>query len=665
MTDQIDLQDFIGGFVVEADELVAAASACLREVEAGNTANQSKPKAVRDLFRALHTIKGLAGMIGVEPIVEIAHALETLVKAADRGGGRLRAGAVEVSMQALRAIGERVREVAEQRPVTRVSATLLDSIAMTDIASEAPQAPPPIAAAWDERLAPGERQHLFQALRAGAHAYSLVFRPSEAHSAQGTTIATVRAHLAEHGDLVKVTPRALVAPERGVVFDLLVLSDATREVLADAAKMPVDEIVAIALPADAAPPPEPVVAFEADDDRGVVTLGRSIVRVELARLDDLQEQMSTLVVSRFRIAREIARLAEHGADVRRIREVAELQTRQLRDLRRAILRARLIRVSEILEPLALLVRSLSRPNLREVRLELDASDAELDKAVADQLMPAIMHLVRNAVDHAIEPIEERVARGKPKFGTLRIRCVAVSGNLIELEVSDDGRGIDRDVVGRRANRTIADDAELLDVLTTPGFSTRDVANETSGRGLGMDIVRKIAVDRLGGELTVATAIGAGTTFRLRVPVTIAIVDVFSFACGDQTFVVPVSAVEEIFELDTSKQIGPPTPGARGLTIGLVERGGHALPLIALGAMLAIDDGSGVKKALVVRRNGEATAFAVDRMLGRQEVVVRPIDDVLVRMPGIAGATDLGDGRPTLVLDLGELGLVARNRKATA
>jgi two-component system chemotaxis sensor kinase CheA len=178
VTERIDLREFIGGFVVEADELVALATASLLDIEAGNAAGGTRPKAVRELFRALHTIKGLAAMIGVEPIVEIAHALETLIRVADKGGARLSQGAIDVSMQGVRAIGERVRAVAEQRIPAAAPAGLIETIATTDIASEAPGAAPPMALAWDPRLSPGERQHLYQGLRAGTRAYSLTFQPS-------------------------------------------------------------------------------------------------------------------------------------------------------------------------------------------------------------------------------------------------------------------------------------------------------------------------------------------------------------------------------------------------------------------------------------------------------------------------------------------------------
>ncbi len=656
MSDRVDLQEFIGGFVAEAEELVAVSHALLVEIETANVGGTLRPKAVRDLFRALHTIKGLAGMVGVEPIVEISHALETLLRLADRSGGKLSGGAVEVSLQAVQAIGERVRTVADNRSPAPAPERLLTALAAALSASQAPSEPPPLAPDWDDRLSLAERQHLFQALRSPIPVWSLTFVPSEDQAARGLNIAAVRARLTALGDIIKVAPRTLTGDLKGVAFDFLVQSDAGPAVLAEAAVT-----TAAAVTKLAAPPVTPDEVAPADtqilhdNDPGVTPLGRSVVRVELSRLDELQEQLSLLIVTRFRLEREIAAQAERGVDVRRLREISDLQARQLRDLRRAILRVRMVRVAEVLEPLALLVRSMTRPNHKEVRLVIEAHNTEVDKAVADRLLPALVHLVRNAIDHAIETVPERLAANKDRAGTLRVSCRELGGSQLELIVADDGRGIDRAAIEKRANVPLETDDDLLDILTTPGFSTRDVATQTSGRGLGMDIVKRVAVSDLGGVLSLVTAVGRGTTFRLQVPLTIAIIDVFSFICGPQSFVVPVSAVEEIFEIERQREVTPPAPGQPTGVIMLLERRGSAMPLVSLGALLQIDAGKGASKAMVIRRNGEPLAFAVDRMLGRHEVVIRPITDPLAHAVGIAGATDLGDGRPTLVLDLFELG----------
>jgi two-component system chemotaxis sensor kinase CheA len=661
VTERVDLKEFVGGFIAESDQLVASATAGLLEIEQANASGEVRPKTVRDLFRALHTIKGLAGMMGVQGIADLAHALETVLRAADHAGGKLGPRAVELGLIAVRAIAERVRAVAEDRPVPPAPEPLLDELARIDATTATAEAGPVVTALWDRRLTPGERGQLGAALSAGRKAYALTFAPSDRMSERGITIATVRRAVSALADIVKVIPRSepeSQAAPAGLVFELLVIGDAAPAALADAIAGTPDRVVpVVAEMSEPAALPE----LRADDDIGPI--GRSFVRVELARLDELQDQLSALVVSRFRLERQIASLAATGVDPRPLREIADLQARQLRDLRRGILRARMVRVAEVLEPLTLIVRSLTKPGIKEARLELDVRDAELDKAVADRLLPALVHLVRNAVDHAIEPVVERELAGKPRHGTIVVRCREGAGNQLELAVRDDGRGIDRAAIASRIGSSPADDDALLDVLARPGFSTRDVATQTSGRGLGMDIVRRIVDSELGGTLRLATTKGAGTTFTLEVPLTIAIIDVFSFACGSQPFVVPVSAVEEIFDLADQRVIQGPSEGGGRLDITMIERRGRPLPLIPLARMLRLARSEAARNALVVRRGGDPIAFAVDRMLGRHEVVVRPIEDILARAPGIAGATDLGDGRPTLLLDLVELGAgVARWRE---
>jgi two-component system chemotaxis sensor kinase CheA len=205
------------------------------------------------------------------------------------------------------------------------------------------------------------------------------------------------------------------------------------------------------------------------------------------------------------------------------------------------------------------------------------------------------------------------------------------------------------------------DEALLELLSRPGLSTRSEVTTTSGRGMGMDIVKRIAVDQLGGELRLETQEGVGTTFTLRVPLTISIVDAFVFESGTQRYAVPVNTVEELVVVDPARVVRGPSERMRGAqhdaAVGLIERRGAAVPLLGLSRLLgqeAAGEGGGTK-ALVVRHRGEPVAFAVDRMVGQQEIVIRPLEDALVRVRGVSGATDLGDGRPTLVLDLVALG----------
>ena len=391
------------------------------------------------------------------------------------------------------------------------------------------------------------------------------------------------------------------------------------------------------------------------------------MRVEVARLDEALERLSALVVTQFRLRRTVGELRAAGADVRAISQVIAENGRQLRDLRASIMRARMVSVTELLERIPLIVRGLSRATRKEARVSLSTGKTELDKAVAERIFPAIVHLVRNAVDHALELPADRRAAGKPETGVVTVACHELSDSQLELTVTDDGRGVDAEAVARRAGAPVpTTDDGLLALLTRPGLSTKAEVTTTSGRGVGMDVVKRIAVDELRGELSMRTVKGQGTTFSLRLPLSITIVDAFSFVCGGETFVVPVAMVEEIQEIDLAQTVrGPdrrktPRPGGdrRRVTRAteMIHRRGEAVPVLRLDELLGLIAGTDPRrKVIIVRRNGEPFAFTVDRMLGQQEVVVRPLEDHLVRVHGVSGTTDLGDGRPTLVLDLAALG----------
>jgi two-component system, chemotaxis family, sensor kinase CheA len=660
MSPKVDLSEFVTGFLAEADDLLALASSSLLAVEAAGKKGSASPRAVRDAFRALHTIKGLSAMVGVEPVVAIAHRMETSLRVADQAGGKLGPEAVDALLKGVRAIQQRVRALAEGAAPAEAPRTLLDALDALETGGGAHPEGAPLAVLeldprMDEKLSRADREQLMQGIAAGKLALCAEFTPSAERAAAGASITTVREQLGKRAEIVKVLPIGVPSsPEApgGLAFLLLLLSSAGPEELQQ-------EMAHAGLAVRLVARAQPGAEIEPVEDDGAARTG--LVRVQVSRLDDAMERLSALIVTRFRLARAVSEMAEQGADVRKLNQIVAENARQLRDLRAAVLQVRMVRVSEVLERVPLLVRGLRRNTGKLVRLEMDTGRAEVDKAVAERLFPAIVHLVRNSVDHGIEPPDERRAKGKPEEALLRLTCIDRSNNQLELTVADDGRGIDAAAVATKAGKPAPEgNAALLDLLCTPGFSTRDQATATSGRGMGMDIARRIAVDELGGEMFLETEVGKGSRFILRVPLTVTIVDAFVFEAAGQRYAVPVSTVEEIFELDVARATR--TPALRGKA-SLVQRRGEALPVVQLASLLRVEDPGVAAKALVIRRGGEPMGFAVQRMIGQQEVVIRPLEDPLVRVPGITGATDLGDGKPTLVLDLATLGSHALAREA--
>jgi two-component system chemotaxis sensor kinase CheA len=669
VTVKVDLAEFLSAYIAEVDEQLGASTTKLLAIETATQKGERDPRTVRDLYRAMHTIKGLSSMVGVEPVVAISHRLETLLREADRSGGALPSNLTDVLLQGIRVIEQAVRaiekgSVAPQPPAAFLAA--LDAVAPDEATPYARRGVRLVLdEALDQKLDAFERDLLLKGVVEGRRALRLDYAPTLSRAAQGLNINTVRERVGVFAEIVRVIPISIGATERstsGVAFALLLLTARSNEELATAAGVDAASIQSIVVEDTKERP----VSLPPSAEAGTLALvdpqfdeppRRNLLRVEASRVDDAMERLGTLIVTRSKFSRAITKLDESGVDTRELAQIARENARQLRDLRTSILQVRMVPISEILERIPLMLRSVMRATGRQIRLEIEAGGAELDKAVAERIFPAVVHLVRNAVDHGIESSDERVRAGKDPEGTVRITCLARSSTRLELTIQDDGRGIDAGAVARKAGVAAPEtDVALLELLCQPGFSTRDEATMTSGRGLGMDIVKGIAVDQLGGDLSMHTQPGLGTRFTLQVPLTVAIVDAFVIECAGERFVVPLSVVEEIMEIGDETLVRPPhassTMGSLR-AVRIVQRRGETLPLYALKTVLGLaHDGGGLEtRALVLRRAGEPVGFLFDRVLGQQEAVIRPLVDPLVRVTGISAATDLGDGRPTIVLDL--------------
>jgi two-component system, chemotaxis family, sensor kinase CheA len=678
VTVKVDLAEFLAAYVAEVDEQLANAGAKLLLIEAAARKGERQPRAVRDLFRAMHTIKGLSSMVGVEPVVSTTHRLETVLRAADRAGGTLAPAAVEVMLQSVRVIDQCVRAAEKGAPVPDPPASFLASLDAlvpdSGSVSATASARSTLEPALDQKLDGFERDLLLKGIQEGRRAVRLDYVPTVRRSAQGLNINTVRERVSALAEIVRVIPISLPSKDGdagGIAFALLLLTSRSDEELAAAASVeqasvrPIFELESAPEATVATLPPEDRLPELKTSDEGP---RRNLLRVDVARVDEAMERLALLIVTRSRLARAIATLTASGADTRDIAQIAQENARQLRDLRASILQVRMVPLTEILERIPLLLRALMRTSSRQVRLQVEAAGAELDKAVGERIFPAIVHLVRNAVDHGIEPPHEREQRGKRAEGTVLISCSSRSNTRLELGIKDDGRGVDADAVARRLGVPVPDsDASLLELLCQPGFSTRDEATTTSGRGLGMDIVKRIVVDQLGGELSMQTAPGRGTTFTLMIPLSVAIVDAFVVECGGERFVVPVAIVEEILDVSGERFVLPPRsgPAAAIHPVGMMQRRGETLALYSLATLLGMPyEAQTAQRALVIRRAGEPVGLLLDGVRGQQEAVIRPLVDPLVRVGGVSAATDLGDGRPTLVLDLGALLAHGQRRSRT-
>jgi two-component system chemotaxis sensor kinase CheA len=611
---------FMDEYFAECDEHLVNIRRHLLAVESAADGGAIDRDILEDMFRSFHSIKGISGMVELREAELLAHQMESYLRVLRSGEAGLGAEGVDALIDGVDLL-ERI--VAARRDGTalppaettlaKLRAVISDARPAVSLEAEAPVVQP---------------------------TWRVEFAASPDLVARGINVDSVRARLRAAGTIVDAVPKVL--PD-GIAFEFSLAADLDDPTLAAwrADGMRVEPIV----PAESALPSEPA----GGSARAVQP--SHVVRVDLTRLDDLMRIIGDLVIARSRLDESLRRVARHVPPVewRGVQENALTIERQLRDLREGIMRVRLVPVSEIFRRMPFVVRDLARESGKKVRLDLEGQDTEIDKFLIERMLDPVLHLVRNAVSHGFETPEQRLEAGKPAEGTLRLSAAGV-GDRVVLEVADDGRGVDPERVAERARQAglhlppgPLDDAALLEVICTPGFSTRDETDRASGRGVGMSVVKN-TIQELNGSLAMQTVKGEGTRYIIELPLTLSIADALIARVGDRTFAVPQSAVREVVEVDLSvlrpvgqQEIAP-------------FRGG-VLPILRLSRLFGIEAAARERlHVFVIGSGNDGVGLAVDRIVGQREIVVRTMADTLVRVDGIVGATDLGDGRVVLILD---------------
>ncbi|HEY0365828.1 MAG TPA: chemotaxis protein CheA [Pyrinomonadaceae bacterium] len=622
---------FLDDYYAECDEHLFSIRRSLVVLEDEVDSGTVDRTLLDNLFRSFHTLKGISGMVGLGAAEQLAHHLESYLR-------QLREGRVALSHPGFEALAAGVSllesvinarrndqpipsvdEIAER--VQSVSADSAPSKVENSTTSDSPQ-----------------KQETSEARR-----WQVEFTPTAELAERGVNVNSVRARLEELGQVVQAKPIVKSAGE--IAFEFIVATEA-------------DKLARASLEADgltfkpAAVEPAP----RAKESQPIATIApASVVRVDLDRLDELMRIIGELVISRTRLEDQLKDLKRVAppATWRSLQETSFSMARQLRDLRESVMRVRMVQIGEIFERMTFVVRDLARESGKKIIVQLSGGETEIDKFLVERMLAPFMHLVRNAVSHGLETVAERDAQGKRREGLLSLSATT-AGEMIVIKIADDGRGIDRNLVVERAKakglsheNTQIDDEALLDLICTPGFSTRDEADRESGRGVGMDVVKK-AIEELGGRVSLETKIGKGTTFTLELPLTLAIAEALIVTVNGQRFAIPQSAVREVLEVESAS--------TRVLENNeIISYRGKVLPLLRLARVFDMNYQRGNSfHVLVIGEEANAVGLAVDRILGQQEIVVRAIKDPLAQSKGIAGATELGDQRVVLILDVGAL-----------
>ena len=637
-------EQFIAGFMddyfAECDEHLAAVRGLLLTLE-GAVGGTVSAATLDELFRSFHSIKGISGMVELRDAEMLAHEMESYLRALRQRETALSQAGVDALIIGVDALERVITARREDRPAPAVSAVMREIASVVPAASTSGAAAAPAAAT-----------------SSSGPQWFVTFTPSAALNERGVNVDAVRGRLRERGTIVHANPQIR---ESGIAFEFGFNGDLDDDTISAWAA----DGIRVERPAqldlrDTAAGESDAAAAEESTDQGVPVVSH-YVRVDLARLDELMRMIGDLVISRARLDDTLARLEPRvpATEWREVQENSQIIERQLRDLREGVVRVRLVPVGEIFRRMPFVVRDLARESGARVTLALRGQETEIDKFLIERMMDPVLHLVRNAVSHGFESPEERRAAGKPETGTLTLSA-ASAGESVLLEIADDGRGIDAAGVVRRARALgIAvpdgpiDSEVLLDLICAPGFSTRDETDRGSGRGVGMAVV-KSTVQQLNGSISLQTEAGVGTRFVIELPLTLSITDAMIATVGDRTFAVPQAAVREVIEIDPAE--------LRSIeNHELAPYRGGSLPVIRLSRLFGITERPRhALHAFVVGAGVEAIAVAVDRIAGQREIVVRAMADTMIKVEGVSGATDLGDGRVVLILNLTALTRSARS-----
>jgi two-component system, chemotaxis family, sensor kinase CheA len=671
----------LADFLSEAQETIDALGKGLMRLDG---ASEPDPDLLNSVFRAAHTLKGLSSMFGVERMARLAHGLEDVLDDMRMGRRALDRAILDLLLEAPEVFSGIVAEEATGTPPRTADAA-------SRLADRLRAAPGAGASAADPLDALGLGPEVLGVLteyeehRLRANAQKglplLRVRASFDLASFDTDLASLGARLKTVGEVVSTLPAPDARDPQSIAFQLLFASAeplAAVEAAAGPAAV-VEQIARPAAPARPAPaaaapsaaptgsPPEPVHGARSfspspepppSESPSLRSVSQA-VRVDIRKLDRLMNLVGELVLVKSSLLGLAERLKAGGADpglAMELQRTNRALERRVDELQAGILEVRLVPLAQIFDKLTRMVRKIAREVGKEVVFDVSGGEVELDKLIVEDLSDPLMHLIRNAIDHAVEPPEERVRAGKAAAGRIRLSA-AQKGNRVRILVEDDGAGIDeervrevavqRGVVSAEAVREMGR-RELTNLVFLPGFSTAREVTALSGRGVGLDVV-KSNIATLSGIIDLHTERGQGTRFEITLPVTLAIVRALVVAAADRVYALPLNSVLEILEVRARD--------VRTLsTREVISVRGTTLPIVRLGRFLALP-GAGAPESffvVVVGLAQERLGIAVDGLVGQQDIVVKPLGSQLRGVRGIAGATDLGDRRTVLVLDVGAI-----------
>lgn len=682
----------------------------LQSLNDGLLALENDPEevsVVNDIFRNAHTIKGMSATMGFTKIAELTHDMENVFDLLRTEKMKVNSDIMDTLFKTIDSLEQMIESVGSGGPEDVVDitgfASKLSALASGKSISEAEPAPAPAAeatpaaaaapaAASSIEYSDTDKDVILEAANGGMHAYHIKVTLAASCVLKSARTYMVMNSLDQVGEVVKSVPPAedLEQEKFDLAFDVVVVTDSEMKPIEEtllsisevetvemtdaveeikqsapaASTAPAAPAAAEAAPAAenvpapvasaapvakaAAAPPAKKPAADAKKLKG----GQS-VRVDIEKLDTLLNLMGELVINKVRLEQIgiTHRLTE-------LTETLEQMDRVTTDLQTVVMKVRMVPVGQVFNRFPRMVRDLAKELGKELNLTIEGEETELDRTVIDEIGDPIMHLLRNSLDHGLEHPDEREAKGKPRIGEVGL-IARHEGNNVVIMVTDDGKGIDADVIRRKAiekgmisedEANSLDDADAVRLIFLPGFSTAEVVTDVSGRGVGMDVVRS-KIETLGGHVDVETKIDEGSVFKIKLPLTLAIIQALLVKVQEEMYAIPLGSIDSTINI-TQEDIKT----VRNREVIVLR--GQIIPIIRLGDTLNVPRVHETENAdifVVVVHIGERKAgIVVDNLIGQQEIVIKTLGKLLAGLKVISGATVLGDGRVAMILDVSAL-----------
>ena len=643
---------------------------------------------LNEIFRNAHTLKGMSATMGYTKTAELTHDMENLLDMLRKEQLKVSSEIIDVIFKCVDSLQEMVENIGngESEDLVDVSDLVrqVNAIAKGDAAPAAEEAEE--AAEGENAAAPvlelndTDETVIREAKNSGLIPYAVHVEIAESCLLKSARSYMVMNVLDELGDVIKSVPPAqdLEQEKFDHSFDVVIVTDAEPKAIEDGVsaiseitEVKVTEITLSAskeetkeeAPKAAAPAAKKAEPKKADakaeakkpagkNDKKAHVAGQS-VRVDIEKLDTLMNLVGELVTNKVRLEQigMTHRLTE-------LTETLEQMDRVTSDLQSVVMKVRMVPVSQVFNRFPRMVRDLAKELNKDINLTIEGEDTELDRTVIDEIVDPLMHLLRNSLDHGVEHPDDREAKGKPRTGEVGL-IARHEGNNVVIMVTDDGAGINADKIRNKSvekgmiSREEADalpDADAVRLIFLPGFSTAETITDVSGRGVGMDVVRS-KIESLGGHVDVETKIDEGSVFKIKLPLTLAIIQAMLVKVQDEMYAIPLGSI------DSTINITPDDIKTVQNKEVIVLRG-QIIPIARLGEVLSVPKGADNDEedifVVVVHVGDHKIGIVVDNLIGQQEIVIKTLGKLLSGLKMLAGATVLGDGHVAMILDVSAL-----------